>query len=167
MAALERLREISETGPRITRGAIAMDTRRVKERSEDEPLRMGAKGAGGGGIFHDPAVLLGGGMIRLLQDYRDESERQGAKLKRVFLSVAPIASKSTLRVVETLLGRAVERETVDDIFSDATGRGNRSIERIEGMLREVFEYCYGRDLGVPLGISVGHITEVIFALRTS
>ena len=159
MAALERLREISETGPRITGGAIAMDTRRVKERSEDEPLRMAQKVLVGAEFFTTQLFYSAEGMIRLLQDYRDESERQGAKLKRVFLSVAPIASKSTLRVVEALLGRAVERETVDDIFSDATGRGNRSIERIEGMLREVFEYCYGRDLGVPLGISVGHITE--------
>ena len=158
MAALERLRELSETGPQITRGAIAMDTRRA-EGEEDEPYRMAQKALAGADFFTTQLFYKAEGMIRLLQDYRDESERQGVEPKRVFLSVAPIPSKSILRVVESLLGAEVDRETVDYIFSDTTGRGNRSIGSIESMLREVFDYCYGRDLGGPLGISVGHITE--------
>ena len=158
MAALERLRELSQTGPRITRGAIAMDTRRA-EGEEGEPYRMAQKALAGADFFTTQLFYTAEGMIRLLQDYRDESERQGAALKRVFLSVAPIVSKSILRVVEALLGAGVDKETVDYIFSDSTGRGNRSIELIETMLREVFDYCYGKDLGIPLGISVGHITE--------
>ena len=158
MAALERLRELSDAGPRITRGAIAMDTRRA-EGEEDEPYRMARKVLAGADFFTTQLFYSAEGMIRLLQDYRDESERQQAPLKRVVLSVAPIPSKPILRVVEALLGAKVDAKMVEYIFSDKTGRGNRSIELIESLLREVFDYCYGRDLGVPLGISVGHITE--------
>ena len=64
-----------------------------------------------------------------------------------------------MKVIEKLLGRKVEKEMVDYIFSAATGRGIRSIDLVEAMLRQVFDYCYGNDLRIPLGISVGHITE--------
>ena len=161
MAALERLRQLSDKGPTITRGAIAMDTRRSDPDSgiRDEPDRMVQKVLSGAQFFTTQLFYSSEGMIKLLQDYADESERQGVPTRRVFLSVAPIASKSTLRVVDALLGRPVETEVREDIFSDPTGRGNRSIVSIETMLREVFDHCYGNALGIPLGVSIGHVTE--------
>jgi 5,10-methylenetetrahydrofolate reductase len=160
-AALERLRRLSEGGPALTRGAIAMDTRRSDPSSgiADEPQRMVQKVLSGAQFFTTQLFYTPDLMIDLLQDYADESARQGVPPVRVFLSVAPIASKSTLRVVDALLGRPVENEVREDIFSDLTGRGNRSIASIETMLRRVFDHCYGNDLGVPLGVSVGHVTE--------
>lgn len=158
MEALELMRRMSDSNREIVRGAIAMDTRRA-DGIEDEPYRMVQKAQSGADFFTTQLFYSAEGMISLLQDYRDESERQGVAPKRVILSVAPIPSKAVLRVIETLLGREVEKEMVDYIFSAATGRGIRSMELIETMIRQVFDYCYGNDLLVPLGISVGHITE--------
>lgn len=158
MEALELMRRMSDSSRQIVRGAIAMDTRRA-DGIEDEPYRMAQKAQNGAEFFTTQLFYSAEGMIRLLQDYRDESERQGLAPKRVILSVAPIPSKAVLKVIETLLGRKVEREVVDYIFSNVTGRGIRSMELVETMLRQVFDYCYGNDLRIPLGISVGHITE--------
>lgn len=159
--ATELIQQMNSDGrTKIFPGAICIDTRRRD--GLDEPKRMVAKVKNGTQYFTSQIFYDSAKMIRLLQDYRDESERQGIEPKRVFLSVSPISSRSTLKVIEDLLGREVENDVKSHIFSRKGSEGNRSIEKIEETLRRVFDYCYGNSLGVPLGLCIEHVTESNF-----
>lgn len=145
-------------------GAICIDSRRQRVNKRlriDEPKRMVAKARAGVMYFVNQICYDPQSMINLLRDYKHESEKQCVEHRRVFIGISPISSRATLRVIEDLMGE-VDSELKSHLFSRDYGIGNRSIERIEEMLRRVFDFCYGENLGVPLGVCVEHVTDSNF-----
>ena len=161
--AIQRLNGEGRT--RLFAGGIAMDLRRRTE-GMDEPARMVEKTKAGIQYFFTQIWYDPGSMIRLLQDYCDECDRQGTEPRRVFLGLSPISSEGTLRIIEDLRRTPVEDWVKERIFQRTNGKkgsvGNRSIEQIEEALRRVFDYAYRNRLAVPLGVCVEHVTESNF-----
>ncbi len=137
-------------------GGIAIDTR------ENEAQRMVEKAKHGIGYFTTQLFYTADGMIKLLGEYAAESEKQRVVPRRVFLSVSPISSASTAKVIENLIERKIDEGLKTYLFSKDGGIGNRSIQRIEEMFTRLFDHCYGEHASVPLGICVEHITDSNF-----
>ncbi len=138
-------------------GAIAIASRRASG-NDDEPMRMVRKIRAGAKyfttqIFYDTAT-----MIDLLESYSSTCETHSIEPVRVFLSVAPIASRHTLKVISAL-GASPPDNMIDSIFAQDGSTGNRSIKMIETMLKQIFDHCHNNNLNIPLGLCIGHVTE--------
>lgn len=146
-------------------GAICIDSRRKSTNHgvhTDEPERMVQKAKAGTMYFVSQICYDSHSMINLLHDYKAESDKQGTEVKRVFIGVSPITSNNTRKVVEDLMEISLGRELAEYLFSHDHGVGNRSMQRIEEMITRIFDYCYGENLGVPLGLCVEHVTDSNF-----
>ncbi len=164
--ALMRISQLNETGrTKLFPGAIAIDTRGADPHEESQ--RMVEKTKAGAQFFVTQIFYNPKRMIQLLQNYSDECDRTGIEPRRVFLGVAAIPSKTTLKNTIDKLREPhdlekEEPEVYERLFSHDSGIGNRSIEIIEETLRRIFDYCYGNEIDVPLGLCIEHVTESNF-----
>lgn len=143
----------------ICAGAICIDKRRKIDSEFDEPKIMVAKIQSGAQFFQSQIFDDPKSVIHLLKDYSEECLRQDIEPKRVFLSVCPIPSKGTLNLVQSFLEREINPEIAERIFTKKGGEGHRSVEVIEEHCRRIFDYCYGSNLNVPLGLNIEHVSD--------
>ncbi len=137
-------------------GGIAMDCRK------NEPERMVAKAQSGVMYFTTQLFFDADSMIKLLEGYKRACDERSIEPRRVFLSVSPVSSQGTLKVIEGLIETNLDEELKSYLFRRDHGIGNRSIQRIEEMITRLFDYVYGENVNVPLGLCVEHVTDSNF-----
>jgi len=138
-------------------GAIAIASRRASG-DDDEPMRMVRKIHAGAKYFTTQIFYDSASMIDLLEAYSHTCKAHAVEPVRVFLSVSPVASRHTLKVISALGGSPPDH-LIDAIFAQGGSIGNRSITMIETMLKRIFDHCHNNNLNIPLGLCIGHVTE--------
>ena len=136
--------------PRLVAGAIAIHARAA------EPDRMLAKRRAGAEFFLSQIYFDAPSMASTIAAYGRVCRRAGTTPARLYLSLAPVISAATAR----LMGRVINPGNrlpvpAAGIPDGAIGPG--SVAYLRDVLAETL--AAGADSGVPLGISIGHVTE--------
>lgn len=132
-------------------GGIAIPTRR-----RDEPQRLAEKTRGGIEFFLSQILYEPEYAKRLLIDYHRRCHGDGLVPGRIFLSFAPVASRSDM---EMLKGWGVEiPESVEGtVLGGWLGTAWRSIDVCEKVLGEILEFARSQQFNVPLGLNIEHV----------
>lgn len=136
--------------PRIRTGAIAIHARNA------EPARMLAKAGAGAEFFLSQIYYDADSMAATIAAYGRTCREADVKPARLFLSLVPVISPPTARLMARVInpGRRLP-EPAAAIPSEAVGPG--TVDFLKDLLAASLEA--GAAAGVPLGVSIGHVTE--------
>ncbi len=136
--------------PRVIPGAIAIHARNA------EPARMLAKIRAGAEFFLSQIYFDADSMADTIAAYGRACRQAGIEPARVFLSLVPVISPPTARLMAKVInpGRRLP-EPAAGIPTAAVGPG--TVDYLMDLLAATLEA--GSAAGVPLGVSIGHVTE--------
>ena len=136
--------------PRIGCGAIAIHAR------DSEPARMLAKIRAGAEFFLSQIYYDADSMAATITAYGRTCRQSGIKPARLFLSLVPVISPPTARLMAKVInpGRRLP-EPAAAIPAGAVGPS--TVDFLKDLLAATLET--GSAAGVPLGVSIGHVTE--------
>ncbi|MBS0289655.1 MAG: hypothetical protein JSS07_06440 [Proteobacteria bacterium] len=162
-SVIEMSQYIQKTYPKLLCGGITIQSRRHTEIIKDEPYRMLEKSLNGIDYFTSQIVYDANSVKNLLQDYAALCKLKAISPKRVFLSFAPISTKSDLQFLRWL-GVDISQAVEDILFKADIGIGWRSAKVATNLLQEILDFVKEQNLDVPLGLNIEHITRHNFEL---
>lgn len=146
LAAIAR----ASDGGHLVIGAIAVHARL------GEPERMVAKVKAGASFFVSQIFYDAPSMRELICNYALACERAGMPPARLIFSLAPIISKATARLMAKIINPG-QRLGEPAAGIPELAIGAETVNFLASLLGETV--AAGRAVGVPLGISIGHVTE--------
>jgi hypothetical protein len=136
--------------PRIRCGAIAIHARTA------EPARMLAKIRSGAEFFLSQIYYDADSMAATIASYGRSCRQAEIKPVRLFLSLVPVISPPTARLMAKVINPGQRLpEPAAAIPADAVGPS--AVDFLKDLLAATLEA--GAAAGVPLGVSIGHVTE--------
>ena len=136
--------------PRISSGAIAIHAR------DSEPARMLAKIGAGAEFFLSQIYYDAESMAAAIAAYGSACRQAEVSPARLFLSLVPVVSPATARLMAQVInpGRRLPEPAA---AIPAAAVGPSTVDYLTDLLAATLEA--GAAAGVPLGVSVGHVTE--------
>ncbi len=148
-STMAALRRIADAGT-VRTGAIAIHAR------PNEPARMVAKVSAGADYFVSQLFYDGPSMNATIGEYAEAARAAGQTPRRIFLSLAPVISTATARLMANVINPGRRLNGPAAAIPDAAV-GPQSIEYLRHLIVSTIDA--GASAGVPIGISVGHVTE--------
>lgn len=136
--------------PRICPGAIAIHAR------DAEPARMLAKTRAGAEFFLSQIYYDADSMAATIAAYGRACQAAEVTPARLFLSLVPVISQPTARLMAKVInpGRRLPEPAA---AIPAAAIGPATVDYLKDLLAATLEA--GSAAGVPLGVSIGHVTE--------
>lgn len=136
--------------PRVRTGAIAIHARRA------EADRMLAKTRAGADFFLTQIYYDAASMAATIADYGRVCGQGGIEPARVILSLVPVISPPTARLLARVINPG-QRLPEPAAAIPAAAVGPTTVDYLIDVLAATLEA--GSAAGVPLGVSIGHVTE--------
>ncbi|WED43133.1 hypothetical protein [Legionella cardiaca] len=138
-------------------GGITIQSRRSSEATQDEPFRIYKKSLAGMNFFTTQIIYDAMSIKLLLRDYDLFCKKHDIEPKRIFLSFAPISTRKDLDFLRWL-GVQISKETERELFKTSLGIGWRSMKVAALLLHEILHFIREKNIVVPLGLNIEHIT---------
>lgn len=149
--------ELMSDGLKFLLGGIMIQTRK------NEVQRMMGKIRAGVSFFTSQLVVDEQPIQELLSLYAKTCRDNHCLSKRIFLSFAPILSKSDLILIKNLRIGMPEK-TIKYLFNGWLGVGWRSIDLACQTLSAILKYNKQKNLNIPLGLNIEYIMRGNFEL---
>ena len=136
--------------PRVRCGAIAIHARHA------EPARMLVKIGAGAEFFLSQIYYDAESMASTIAAYGRACRQAGIQPARLFLSLVPVISPATARLMAKVINPG-QRLPEPAAAIPAGAVGPSAVDYLKDLLAATLEA--GSAAGVPLGVSIGHVTE--------